>query len=155
MTTNAEVKFKEKIWPSPGFFIATILIIPAMTVLFMPFSRSAGIYIGIGVYLVVILSFMAAAPKVILTDSKLITGRAKIELEYLGQAEALDPISYRQEIGRKLDARAYLAMSGWVKTGVKVAVTDRNDPAPYWIVSTRNPLELAEFLNQSYTRVQA
>ncbi|HUH53691.1 MAG TPA: DUF3093 domain-containing protein [Microbacteriaceae bacterium] len=146
MTTSDEVVFKEKIWPSLGMYLATLLIIPAMTVLIMPFSRSNGIFIGIALYLLIIATFTFTAPKVVLTKHTLSAGRGHIERQFLGSAVALDRIAYRQEIGRKLDARAFLAMSGWAKTGIKVEVVDPTDPTPYWIISTRKPAELVKAL---------
>lgn len=138
--------FQERLWPSTGFFLATLLIIPAMTVLFMPFSFGNGIYVGIGLYILIAVIFMLGAPKVTVTQTHLHAGRGKIERKFLGEAIALDRIAYRQAIGRKLDARAFLAMNGWVKTGVKVTVTDPADNTPYWIISTRKPQQLVESL---------
>lgn len=149
MTEQSEtIIHKERLWPSIGFFLATLLIIPSMTVLFMPFSMYNGIFVGIGLYLVVILSFSFGAPKVTLYKNQLHAGRGKIEIKNLGEAIPLDKVTYRQEIGRKLDARAFLVMNGWVKTGVKVVIKDENDPVPYWIVSTRKPQELASKINE-------
>jgi hypothetical protein len=46
--------------------------------------------------------------------------------------------------GPELDARAYLCLRGWIAGGVRVPVLDPQDPAPYWLVSSRRPGELAE-----------
>ena len=43
------------------------------------------------------------------------------------------------ERGRRLDARAWLLIRGWVKPVVKVQLLDAADPAPYWLVSCRRP----------------
>jgi len=48
--------------------------------------------------------------------------------------------------GPELDARAYLCLRGWIAAGVRVPVLDPRDPAPYWLVSSRRPAELAEAL---------
>ena len=44
------------------------------------------------------------------------------------------------------DARAYLLLRPYLKRAVKVEITDRADPAPYWLISTRHPEELAQAL---------
>ena len=45
------------------------------------------------------------------------------------------------------DARAYLVLRPYLKRAVKVEITDPADPAPYWLVCTRHPEELAKALN--------
>ena len=53
------------------------------------------------------------------------------------------------ERGTGLDARAYLVIRGWVHSVVRVPITDPADPAPYWLLSTRRPTELAAAINGS------
>jgi hypothetical protein len=43
------------------------------------------------------------------------------------------------ERGQRLDARAWLLIRGWIDPVVKVELNDETDPAPYWLVSTRQP----------------
>jgi Protein of unknown function (DUF3093) len=38
---------------------------------------------------------------------------------------------------------------GWVHSVVRVPITDPADPAPYWLLSTRRPTELAAAINGS------
>jgi hypothetical protein len=38
-------------------------------------------------------------------------------------------------------------MNFWVKTGVKVALQDKNDPTPYWLISSRKATELVKALS--------
>jgi hypothetical protein len=45
--------------------------------------------------------------------------------------------------GRDADARAFLLLRPYLKRSVRIEVTDPEDPAPYWLVSTRRPEELA------------
>lgn len=143
MTEKSNSKsYRERMWPSPGFFLATLLIVPAITVLFMPFAVSGTIFIGFAIYLVIILIFMATSKKLSVENGEFDAGRAHIEATKLGKIQILDSVEYRQEIGRKLDARAFLVMSGWLKTGIKVEILDEADPTPYWIVSSRKPAQL-------------
>jgi hypothetical protein len=50
-----------------------------------------------------------------------------------------------------LDARAWLCIRGWIDPVVRVQVTDPSDPAPYWVVSTRNPDQLVAALQAART----
>lgn len=74
-------------------------------------------------------------------------GRARIGSEHLGAAEALDAERTRRVSGPEADARAYLLLRPYLKRAVRVEITDPADPAPYWLVSSRHPEELAEALN--------
>ncbi len=63
--------------------------------------------------------------------------------EYLGSAEALDPAETRRVAGPGADARAYLLLRPYLKRAVRVTLHDDRDPAPYWLVCTRDPEHLA------------
>jgi hypothetical protein len=69
-------------------------------------------------------------------------GRARIAGEYLGEAVALDADATRRVAGPDADVRAYLLLRPYVKRSVQVVVRDQRDPAPYWLVSTRDPESL-------------
>ncbi|MDX2025238.1 DUF3093 family protein, partial [Microcella sp.] len=45
--------------------------------------------------------------------------------------------------GQRLDARAFLVLRPDIPAVLRVAVTDPDDPTPYWLLSTRRPEELA------------
>nr|WP_221634143.1 DUF3093 domain-containing protein [Nocardioides luti] len=73
-------------------------------------------------------------------------GRAHIETRHLGPAVALDAEATRRTAGQEADARAYLLLRPYLKRAVRVPITDPADPAPYWLVSSRRPDELARAL---------
>jgi hypothetical protein len=83
------------------------------------------------------------APEVAVEDGWLRAGRARISGEFLGEAEPLDAGETRRVAGRDADVRAYLLLRPYLKRSVRVTVHDRRDPAPYWLVSTRDPDHLA------------
>jgi hypothetical protein len=90
-----------------------------------------GIFLGYG------------APRVEVADGWLRAGRARISGEFLGEVEPLDAVETRRVAGRDADVRAYLLLRPYLKRTVKVGVRDERDPAPYWLVSTRDPENLA------------
>ena len=63
--------------------------------------------------------------------------------DHLGAVAALDADAARRLAGRDADARAYLLLRPYLKRAVRVEITDPADPAPYWLLSTRRPDELA------------
>ncbi|MGA8845138.1 MAG: DUF3093 domain-containing protein [Nocardioides sp.] len=76
-------------------------------------------------------------------DGVLRVGRAHIEARYLGAVTALDPEQTRRSAGRDVDARAFLVLRPYLKRSVRVGIDDAEDPAPYWLISTRRPDQLA------------
>ncbi|GAA1770650.1 DUF3093 domain-containing protein [Nocardioides hankookensis] len=70
-------------------------------------------------------------------------GRAHIAATHIGEATALDAGAARHLAGPGADARAYLLLRPYLKRAVRVEITDPADPAPYWLVATRRPEELA------------
>jgi len=79
-------------------------------------------------------------------DGAFQAGRARIDGAHLGPAVALDPESTRRLAGVEADARAFLLLRPYLKRSVRVEITDPADPAPYWLVSTRHPDQLARAL---------
>jgi hypothetical protein len=94
--------------------------------------------------LAMILLFVGyGSPRVEVEDGWLRAGRARISGDFVGGAEPLDPAATRRVAGPDADARAYLLLRPYLKRAVRVTVRDDHDPAPYWLVSTRHPRELA------------
>lgn len=83
------------------------------------------------------------------TDTEFAVGRARIDLGYLGVASALDAEQARRRCGPEADARAYLVLRPYLATAVEVAVTDTDDPAPYWLISSRRPAQLVASLEDA------
>ena len=71
-----------------------------------------------------------------------------IPLKLLGKAEVIEREHQFEELGRNLDARAWLCIQASVKKLVKVELQDPNDPTPYWLITTRHPEELAALINK-------
>lgn len=88
-----------------------------------------------------LLSYGAA--RINVGDGVLRAGPAHIEALHLGPAIALDAEATRRAAGVDADARAFLILRPYLKRAVKVEITDPADPAPYWLLSTRHPEELA------------
>lgn len=92
-----------------------------------------------------LLSYGAARIEV--TDDELVAGRAHIARKHLGKATPLDAEQAHRAAGVEADARAFLVLRPYLKRAVRVEITDPQDPAPYWLISTRHPKRLARALN--------
>jgi hypothetical protein len=82
-------------------------------------------------------------------------GRAHVPLVHVGEVTVLDADAVRRQAGVDADARAYLLLRPYLKRGVKVEITDPDDPTPYWLVSCRRPEALAAAVGVGRTGSQA
>lgn len=135
-------RFDERLWPGPVGWLIALGLGAMFGVAFVPVSPMVGA-IALVLALAAALTMLAiAATRVRVADGHLHAGSAHIPLDLLHSAEALDAERTRAALGPELDARAYLCLRGWVKTSVRVQVSDPQDPTPYWIISTRRPEQL-------------
>ncbi len=81
--------------------------------------------------------------RIVVGGGELRVGRAHIEAHHLGTVEALDAEQTRRAAGVEADARAHLVLRPYLPRAVRVEITDPADPAPYWLVCTRHPEQLA------------
>lgn len=131
--------YREKLWPAPWVFISTALVIPASLLVFLPIDQRAGIVTAIVLYAGCLIGLVAASPVVEVTETEFRAGRARLPIDVVGEVTAFRGDAAQLERGRHLDARAWLLIRGWISPVVKVQVVDETDPAPYWLVSTRQP----------------
>ena len=96
-------------------------------------------------------AFLAFGARVSVSDHVLRAGKAHISLDHVGSVEPLDAAATRRTAGVDADARAYLLLRPYLKRSVKVEITDPADPAPYWLINTRHPTDLASALGWSAT----
>lgn len=141
---NSAAQYSERLLPSPGFFVAWLLLIPASALVMTPINKSAAIPVAIGLYVLAVVIFYVLSPVLRVENGKLTAGRATIPLELVGEVETLGSDALRHAIGPGADARAYLVVRGWIQRGIKVEITDENDPTPHWIITSRKPVTLQE-----------
>jgi hypothetical protein len=100
--------------------------------------------------LLVAAGIFASASIVISVDTDQIrVGRASIEHRYIAHCRALDAEETRRRGGVEADARAHMVLRPYVKTAVEIILDDRDDPVPYWLVSTRHPHRLAAAMQEA------
>lgn len=141
-----EGTYRERVWPAPWIFISTALVIPASLLVFLPISLEAGVVVAIVLYAAIVVVLLSTTPLIVVTPEELRAGRARIERRHVGEARAYHGAEATAQRGVELDARAWLLIRGWVPGVVRVAITDPEDPVPYWLISSRNPDALARAL---------
>jgi hypothetical protein len=134
--------YSERLLPGPWIFVISALVIPASLLVFLPINTTLGVICAAVLYTAIVILLVAGSPRVEVTDAALLAGRARIPLTNVGDATGYVGSEATAERGTRLDARAWLVIRGWVSPVVKVVVNDDEDPAPYWLVSTRHPAAL-------------
>ncbi|MGH1550975.1 DUF3093 domain-containing protein [Leifsonia poae] len=141
--------YRERLWATPWLFISTLLVVPAIMLVFAPINFAVGVVLAIVVYVAWAIFLVVTAPTIRVTEDELAAGNARIPLNLVGDPVAFSGEEATLERGRRLDARAWLLIRGWIKPVVKVPVLDADDPAPYWLLSTRNPDQLVRVLGEA------
>jgi len=128
-------------------FIAALLLIPAGLLAFLPINTVVGVVVAVLLYAGAVAFLLATTPTIEVSAAGLRAGKALLPLEFVGAVEAFTGEDAFLARGQWLDARAYTLLRGFVKDVVRVENTDPNDPAPYWLVSTRHPDQLLAALS--------
>ena len=140
------ILYQERVRPNLGTFTAVSALLPAVTLVSEPFDFRIGVVFGAVLVLAIWGALFFLAPVIKVSKTNLAVGRASIPRVLIGKIDEIAKDQIFQERGPKLDPAAYKVFQGTVDTAVKIAIKDSNDPAPYWIISTRKPGQLATVL---------
>lgn len=84
--------------------------------------------------------------QVAIRDGELLVDDARLPVRFVADVIPLDAAGRREVLGVGADPLAFVVQRPWVATAVQVVLDDPADPTPYWVVSTRHPVRLAEAL---------
>ncbi|MEO9015644.1 MAG: DUF3093 domain-containing protein [Terrimesophilobacter sp.] len=150
--TAPETLYRERLWASVWFFLATALVIPATLLVFFPISMAVGVVVAVLLYAGCVAVLIANSAVLQVTTEAFHAGRARLPIRFVGEADAFREPDATTQRGAQLDTRAWPLIRGWVSPVVRVTVTDQQDPTPYWLVSTRHPEKLVEALEAARQR---
>jgi hypothetical protein len=141
------VLFKEVIRP-PLWLRAFIyfLLLSLVIAIWAAFDNQSAFIAWIAATLGVVIIALSARSEITLDENELRIGRAHIEVKYLKSVELLTKDEIRLLRTRDADPAAYLAITFWISTGVKITLQDERDSTPYWLVSSRKAEELTRTL---------
>ncbi len=137
-----DVTYRERLLPSIWVFIVVLALVAMLSVAVG--AAYLAIYgwltfFGISVLCVAGLTF--GSPVITVSDQALGAGRARIAREFLGGIEVLDGDQMR---AAQHVAERFMVLRPWhARGGVLIALTDAADPHPGWLLTTKNPAELA------------
>ena len=143
----SEVIFKEIIKP-PLWLLAFIyfLFLSLVIAIWAAFDNRSALVAWVVATFGIALIALSARSEISIDENELRIGRAHIELQYIASAEVLTPEQMRIVRTRDADPAAYLAIAFWITSGAKIALKDKRDPTPYWLVSSRKAEELTSTL---------
>ncbi|MER7165963.1 DUF3093 domain-containing protein [Micromonospora sp. NPDC000207] len=77
-------------------------------------------------------------------DGELLVDDARLPVRFVADVVPLDVAGRREALGVGADPLAFVVQRPWIGPAVQVVLDDPDDPTPFWVVSTRRPVELAE-----------
>jgi len=143
---GAAPSYTERLLPGVGGWAAAVGFAVVLGIALWPASHTVATVVGVVAAVAGLAGLWWTSPVVAVHDGELRAGQAHIPVSVLGQVTTLDREAMRVQLGPRLDARAYVCLRAWARTGVHVVLEDPQDPTPYWLVSTRHPQELADAL---------
>jgi Protein of unknown function (DUF3093) len=136
--------FRERLTvPLSWWLIAVLLALSVLLAVGAYLGPTWGIGTSLATMLIAAAIFASASVVISVDAHEIRVGRASIEHAYIADCRALDAEATRLRAGVEADARAYLVLRPYVKTAVEITLDDKDDPVPYWLVSTRHPQQLA------------
>ncbi|WP_433296632.1 DUF3093 domain-containing protein [Actinoplanes sp. CA-030573] len=84
--------------------------------------------------------------RVTVTADELLVDDARLPLAVISDVVALDAAGKREALGVGAHPLAFVIQRPWIGPAVQVLLDDPADPTPFWVVSTRRPVELATAL---------
>jgi len=141
------VLFKEVIRP-PLWLLAFIyfLLLSLVIAIWAAFDNQSAFIAWIAASVGVVVIALSARSEITVDENELRIGHAHIEVKYLKSVELLTKDEIRLLRTRDADPAAYLAITFWISTGVKITLQDERDSTPYWLVSSRKAEELTRTL---------
>ncbi|KPC59616.1 DUF3093 domain-containing protein [Streptomyces chattanoogensis] len=139
--------YEERLTAPRSWWVIAALVGVACALMLLPLGTLpmlGGLIGGAALAAVAVSSYGSARIRVV--GDALIAGDAKIPVAALGEARALDADEALAWRTHKADARAFMLLRGYIRTAVRVEITDPGDPTPYAYLSTREPERLVAAL---------
>jgi hypothetical protein len=84
--------------------------------------------------------------RIAVTGTEFLVDDARLPVAVIADVMALDADGRREVLGVGAHPLAFVVQRPWIGGAVQVLLDDPADPTPYWVVSTRRPVELATAL---------
>lgn len=149
--TQDNVTYQERLTPPPWAWIVVWLLVFVFAWAFKAgLGWTAGGIVFIGVGLLATYGVYRSSPLIEVTTDELKVGKAHIGWFYTGRIATLDEQATHNARTTGVDPRAYHVIRPLTSNqAVTLELLDDEDPHPYWMISTRHPLELAQAISRA------
>ena len=146
---NSPVVFKERAsWPI-WLWVFLLFLSGSLSIAIWAALGNTWAEVSILTQLVGLLFLSQSTPlQIEVTADLLRVGPARIERKYISGVTSLTSEEMRILRGPKINTAAYMQIRFWISTGVKITISDPQDPTPYWLVSSKKAHQLAGALNK-------
>ncbi|NBU93639.1 MAG: DUF3093 family protein [Actinobacteria bacterium] len=141
------IYFEKSNWPISVWFFLSFICASIYLAIWAPLGQIPALITTILCTFGLVIISQKMQTTILLEQNMLYVNNAKIELRYIRKVTALDKVEFKKLNGAAADPAAFLATNFWSNTGVKIDLSDKNDPTPYWLVSSKRAKELAEKLS--------
>lgn len=141
-----DVTYRERVLPPLPIFVLICLLAGSFGLILVPLSAVVAGLVAASLAVLAGLWQFLTSPVLEVEDGWFRAGTARIEGHFLGSVAVLDREGMRAAMGTGADVRAYTVYRDHTSGGVRVALEDPRDPAPYWLVSSRHPALLSDAL---------
>ncbi|SFS05091.1 Protein of unknown function [Microbacterium sp. cf046] len=140
---SAAVHYRERLSPSLWTVVSAAVAAPMAALVFAPIDTTLALVAGALVGVAIVVLMVAASPVVEVREGVLHAGRAHIDVDFTGETAVLTGGDAQNARGPGLHPRSWHMFRGGIEGLVIVAITDPDDPAPSWVISSRTPDRLA------------
>ena len=149
---DSEPSYRERLSPSLWVLVAAALCAPMASLVFVPLDTTIALIIGAVVGVGILVLMTASSPVIEVGGGQLRAGRAHIDVAHLGESLVATGEDARIARGTGLHPRSWHLIRGGIDGVIVVAVTDPDDPAPSWVISSRTPDRLAAAIRSARLR---
>jgi len=82
--------------------------------------------------------------RIAVRGDELLVDDARLPVAVVADAVPLDAAGRREVLGVGAHPYAFVVQRPWIAGAVQVVLADPADPTPYWVVSSRRPVRLAQ-----------
>ncbi|GIF05892.1 DUF3093 domain-containing protein [Actinoplanes siamensis] len=157
MTPTPPETFEERLglpwwaWPAALLTGAVVAVELSLGLPDLPGWAPWAVFLPLAVLLLLPLGRLRVAVR----DGELLVDDARLPVSAIADVVALDAAGKREALGVGAHPLAFVVQRPWIGTAVQVLLDDPADPTPFWVVSTRRPVELATTLLAVSRRARA
>lgn len=143
VTSPGAPLFREHLFPGVGMWIGAVLLGGALGLVVVPLHLPTAIVLAVVCIIALLVLVHQYSPVLEVSSGQFRLGRARIDVELLGEAQVLRDEAWALTIGQDFEPLAHHCVRGWTRSGIRVEVLDEQDPTTAWVASTRRPEDLS------------